>query len=214
VLVLPGLGTSADLARAFAAGASVARIAAHCTEADLSIQHLRAARHLGMQTAGILTLSHRASPHELARQARIMVDAGAQCVYVADSAGALGPAGVATRVRAVLDEIGNEAHAGFDGHQNPAMGVANSVHAYRAGARQVDGALLGLGAGAGNSPTELLAATFARLGIPTGIDVQAALAAAENLVKPFIPRQPHACEARTGRSACSVPAGQPYRFRN
>ncbi|HMD95093.1 MAG TPA: 4-hydroxy-2-oxovalerate aldolase, partial [Trebonia sp.] len=119
VLMLPGLGTSADLARAFAAGATVARIAAHCTEADLSIQHLRAARHLGMQTAGILTLSHRASPHKLAGQARIMVDAGAQCVYVADSAGALGPAGVATRVRAVLDEIGNEAHAGFHGHHNP-----------------------------------------------------------------------------------------------
>jgi len=123
-----------------------------------------------------------------------MVDAGAKCVYVADSAGALGPAGVATRVRAVLDEIGKQAHAGFHGHQNPAMGgVANSVHAYHSGARHVDGALLGLGAG--NAPTELLAATFARLGIPTGIDVQAALAAAENLVKPFIPRQPHGCEA-------------------
>jgi len=187
VLMLPGLGTSADLARAFGAGATVARIAAHCTEADVSIQHLRAARHLGMQTAGILTLSHRASPHQLAGQARIMVDAGAQCVYIADSADALGPAGVATRVRAVLDEIGKEAHTGFHGHHNPAMGVANSVHAYHAGARHVDGALLGLGAGAGNAPTELLAATFARLGIPTGIDVQAALAAAENLVKSFIP---------------------------
>ena len=147
VLMLPGLGTSTDLARAFGAGATVARIAAHCTEADLSIQHLRAARHLGMQTAGILTLSHRASPHKLAGQARIMVNAGAQCVYVADSAGALGPAGVATRVRAVLDEIGKQAHTGFHGHQNPAMGVANSVQAYHAGARQVDGALLGLGAG-------------------------------------------------------------------
>jgi len=192
----------------------VARIAAHCTEADLSIQHLRAARHLGMQTAGILTLSHRASPHQLAGQARIMVDAGAQCVYVADSAGALGPAGVATRIRAVLDEIGTEAHAGFHGHQNPATGVANSVQAYHAGARQVDGALLGLGAGAGNAPTELLAATFAQLGIPTGIDILAALAAAQNLVKPFIPRQTHARQARTGRSARSGPAGQPYRFQN
>ena len=147
VLMLPGLGTSADLARAFDAGATVARIAAHCTEADLSIQHLRAARHLGMQTAGILTLSHRASPHKLAGQARIMVDAGAQCVYIADSAGTLGPAGVATRVRAVLDEIGKQAHTGFHGLQNPATGVANSVQAYRAGARQVDGSLLGLGAG-------------------------------------------------------------------
>ncbi len=190
VLMLPGLGIVDDLRRAHAAGASVARVATHCTEADVSRQHFAAARDLGMETVGFLMLSHRVGPEKLAQQARIMADAGAQCVYVVDSAGALVLGDAQARVQAVLDEIGAEAQVGFHGHQNLSMGVANSVLAYQAGARQIDGALLALGAGAGNSPTEVLAATFDRLGIPTGIDVQAALAAAEEVVRPIVPRIP------------------------
>jgi len=180
-----------NLKEAFDAGASVARVATHCTAADVSIQHFAAARDLGMETVGFLMLSHRASPAKLAEQARIMADAGAECVYVVDSAGALVLGDAQARVQAVIDEIGHQAQVGFHGHQNLSMGVANSVLAYQAGARQVDGALLALGAGAGNSPTEVLAATFERLGVPTGVDVQAALAAAEDVVKPIIPRLPH-----------------------
>jgi len=191
VLMLPGLGTVKDLCRAHDAGASVARVATHCTEADVSRQHFKAARDLGMETVGFLMLSHRASPEKLAEQARIMVDAGAECVYVVDSAGALVLGDAQERVQRVLDEVGRDAQVGFHGHQNLSMGVANSVLAYQAGARQVDGALLALGAGAGNSPTEVLAATFERLGVPTGVDVQAALAAAEEIVKPMISRIPH-----------------------
>ncbi len=191
VLLLPGLGTVKDLRGAHDAGAQVARIATHCTEADVSRQHFKAARELGMETVGCLMLSHRASPSKLAEQARIMVDAGAQCVYMMDSAGAMVLADAQLRVQAVIDEIGAEAQVGFHGHQNLSMGVANSVLAYQAGARQVDGALLALGAGAGNSPTEVLAATFDRLGVPTGINVDAALAAAEEVLKPMITRLPH-----------------------
>ena len=191
VLMLPGLGTVQDLTRAHDAGASVARIATHCTEADVSIQHFGAARNLGMETVGFLMLSHRVGPAKLAEQARIMVDAGAQCVYVVDSAGAMILADAQDRVQAVIDEIGPQAQVGFHGHQNMSMGIANSVLAYQAGARQVDGALLALGAGAGNSPTEVLAATYARLGVPTGVDVDKVLAAAEEIVKPIVPRLPH-----------------------
>ena len=191
VLVLPGLGTVKNLKQAHDAGASVARVATHCTEADVSRQHFKAARELGMETVGFLMLSHRATPTKLAEQARIMVDAGAHCVYVVDSAGAMVLGDAQARVQAVLDEIGKEAQVGFHGHQNLSMGVANSVLAYQAGARQVDGALLALGAGAGNSPTEVLAATFDRLGVPTGVDVQAALAAAEEIIKPMVSRIPH-----------------------
>jgi 4-hydroxy 2-oxovalerate aldolase len=190
VLLLPGLGTVTDLKAAHGAGASVARIATHCTEADVSIQHFGAARDLGMETVGFLMLAHRAEPSELAAQARIMVDAGAQCVYVVDSAGALILADTQERVRAVVAEIGHEAQVGFHGHQNLSLGVANSVLAYQAGARQIDGALCALGAGAGNAPTEVLAAVFGRLGIHTGVDVDSALAAAEDVVRPFVPRLP------------------------
>jgi 4-hydroxy 2-oxovalerate aldolase len=190
ILMLPGLGTLHHLKRAHAVGASVARIATHCTEADVSIQHFGAARELGMETVGFLMLSHKASPEVLAQQARIMVDAGAQCVYVVDSAGALILDTAQQRIQAVLDEIGKEAQVGFHGHQNLSMGIANSVLAYQAGAKQIDGALCALGAGAGNSPTEVLAATFERLGIRTGVDLGEVLSAAEDVVRPFIPRLP------------------------
>jgi len=190
VLLLPGVGTVEDLREAREAGASVARIATHCTEADVSVQHFAAARDLGMETVGFLMLAHRLDPAGLARQARIMVDAGAECVYVVDSAGALVLSDAQARVQALVAEIGREAQVGFHGHQNLSLGVANSVLAYQAGATQVDGALCALGAGAGNAPTEVLAATFARLGIATGVDVDGVLAAAEEVVRPIIPRLP------------------------
>jgi 4-hydroxy 2-oxovalerate aldolase len=190
VLLLPGLGTVADLKAAADAGASVARIATHCTEADVSVQHFGAARDLGMETVGFLMLAHRLDPAGMARQARIMVDAGAQCVYVTDSAGALVLSEAQARVAALVAEIGDEAEVGFHGHQNLSLGVANSVLAVQAGARQIDGALCALGAGAGNSPTEVLVATFSRLGISTGISVDDVLAAAEDVLQPMIPRLP------------------------
>jgi 4-hydroxy 2-oxovalerate aldolase len=190
VLLLPGVGTVEDLREAREAGASVARIATHCTEADVSVQHFAAARDLGMETVGFLMLAHRLDPAGLARQARIMVDAGAECVYVVDSAGALVLSDAQARVQALVAEIGREAQVGFHGHQNLSLGVANSVLAYQAGATQVDGALCALGAGAGNAPTEVLAATFARLGIGTGVEVDGVLAAAEEVVRPIIPRLP------------------------
>ncbi len=190
VLLLPGVGTIEDLKQAHGAGAEVARIATHCTEADVSIQHFGAARELGMETVGFLMLAHRSEPAELAHQARIMVDAGAQCVYVVDSAGALVLGDARDRVAALVAEIGTEAQVGFHGHQNLSLGIANSVMAFDAGARQIDGALCALGAGAGNAPTEILASVFDHLGVRTGLDVNRALAAAEEVVRPFIPRLP------------------------
>jgi 4-hydroxy 2-oxovalerate aldolase len=139
---------------------------------------------------GFLMLSHRIGADELAQQARIMVDAGAQCVYVVDSAGALVLADAQARVKAVHAEIGRQAQVGFHGHQNLSLGVANSVLAAQNGALQIDGALCALGAGAGNAPTEVVAATFDRLGIPPDVDVQRVLQAAEDIVKPMLPRLP------------------------
>jgi 4-hydroxy-2-oxovalerate aldolase len=152
VLLVPGIGTKDDLRNSREAGASVARIATHCTEADVSIQHFGLARDLGMETVGFLMMAHKTSPEELARQARIMVDAGAECVYCVDSAGALVLGDAQERIKAMYAEVGHQAEIGFHGHQNLSLGVANSVLAYQHGARQVDGALCALGAGAGNSP--------------------------------------------------------------
>ena len=195
VLLLPGLGTVSDLREARDAGASVARIATHCTEADVSVEHFHAARELGMETVGFLMLSHRIEPGALAAQARIMADAGCQCVYVVDSAGALMPDSAAARVQALVGELGTDAQVGFHGHQNLSLGVANSIAAYRAGARQIDGTLCALGAGAGNTPTEILVAAFNNLDIPTGVDEEGILAAADEVLRPMNPRFPVADRA-------------------
>lgn len=190
VLLVPGVGTRADLLKAHEAGASIVRVATHCTEADVSIQHFGMARELGMETVGFLMLSHMAPPARLAAQARIMVDAGCQCVYIVDSAGALVLDEAVERVSALVDEIGGEAQVGYHGHNNLAMGVANSILAYRAGAQQIDGSTRALGAGAGNSPTEVLTAVFDHLGVETGIDLPLILRAAEEVVKPIMLREP------------------------
>jgi len=189
-LLLPGVGTIRDLEAAYAAGARVARIATHCTEADISIQHFGAAREIGMETVGFLMLAHRVTPEKLAEQATIMVDAGCQCVYVVDSAGALILQQASDRVKALVDAVGDRAQVGFHGHQNLSLGLANSVLAQQAGARQIDVALCALGAGAGNTPTEVMAAVFDRLGVDTQVDVFKLLELAETVVRPIIERLP------------------------
>lgn len=189
-LMLPGLGTLHELREAKERGIDVVRIATHCTEADVSIQHFQEARAMGLETAGFLMLSHMIEPSELAKQARIMADAGCQAVYVVDSAGALILDDVAVRVRALKEELGDDAEIGFHGHQNMSFGIANSVMAVAEGATWIDGSLRGLGAGAGNSPTEVLVAAFERLGIKNNVDAIKILGAAEDVAAPIIPRQP------------------------
>lgn len=190
VLLVPGIGTVAHLERARDAGADMVRIATHCTEADVSEQHFAAARALGMETAGFLMMAHRTTPEKLAEQARIMVDAGCQAPYVTDSAGALLMHEANARFEALLAEVGDEAWVGYHGHQNLSLGIANSVIAQQVGVRYIDGSLCALGAGAGNSPTEVLAAVFSRLGVDTGLDVMGLLHAAEDIVRPYLTRWP------------------------
>jgi 4-hydroxy 2-oxovalerate aldolase len=186
VLLLPGIGVKEDLAEAYDRGARVARIATHCTEADISEQHIGLSRELGMQTVGFLMMSHMAAPSVLADQARIMAGAGADVVYVTDSAGALLPQGVAERAAALRDALGDGVAVGFHGHQNLSLGVGNSLAAIEAGATWIDCCTRGLGAGAGNTPTEALVAACAKAGIDTGVDVFAMADVAEDVVRPIM----------------------------
>jgi 4-hydroxy 2-oxovalerate aldolase len=167
-------------------GVSVARIATHCTEADVSIQHFQVARELGLETVGFLMMSHSQSPETLAQQAKIMAGAGCQCVYVVDSAGALVPPAAAARVAAVVEAVGTGVQVGFHGHENLACGVANTLAAIDAGALQVDASTRRMGAGAGNTPTEALVAVLEKLEIRTGIHVQLIADAAEDVVRPVM----------------------------
>jgi 4-hydroxy 2-oxovalerate aldolase len=189
-LMLPGLGTKDDIVALADLGASIVRVATHCTEADIAVQHFGLARDSGLETVGFLMMAHSISPDALAAQARIMADAGCQCVYVVDSAGAMILDDVSERVGALNAELGDDAQVGFHGHENLALGVANSLHAIRAGAVQIDACTRRFGAGAGNTPTEALAAVCDRLGIRTGIDVLAAIDAAEDVVRPIMDEEP------------------------
>jgi 4-hydroxy 2-oxovalerate aldolase len=185
-LMLPGLGTKDDITAVAELGVEVIRIATHCTEADVSEQHFRLARDIGLETVGFLMMAHSASPEVLAKQARIMADAGCQCVYVVDSAGAMVMEDASDRVAALVAELGSDAQVGFHGHENLSLSVANTVLAIRAGAVQVDGSTRRFGAGAGNTSVEALAAVLERLGVKTGIDVLKIIDAAEDVVRPVM----------------------------
>lgn len=188
-LMLPGVGTKDDIRAAQDNGGKICRVATHCTEADTSQQHFGLARELGLETVGFLMMSHTQPPERLAKEARIMVDAGCQCVYVVDSAGALIMEDVSDRVSALVAEIGNDATVGFHGHENLGLGVANTVMAARAGATQIDGSVRRFGAGAGNTPLEAFIGVADKLGWKTGVDFMQVVDAAEDVVRPAMPEE-------------------------
>jgi 4-hydroxy 2-oxovalerate aldolase len=185
-LMLPGLGTKDDIKAIHDIGVSIVRIATHCTEADISEQHFTLAREIGLETVGFLMMAHTSTPDALAVQARIMADAGCQCVYVVDSAGAMILEDASDRVSAVVAELGVDAQVGFHGHENLSLSLANTIAAIRAGAVQIDGSTRRFGAGAGNTSCEAFAAVAERLGLATGLDVLKMIDAAEDVVRPVM----------------------------
>jgi 4-hydroxy 2-oxovalerate aldolase len=186
VLLLPGIGTLEQLKTVQGLGARCARIATHCTEADIAEQHIGWAREHGMRTVGFLMMSHMIEPTQLAEQAKLMESYGAQLVYVVDSAGALVPRTAAERVHALREAL--DCEVGFHAHNNLGCGIGNALAAVEAGAQWLDGSLRGLGAGAGNAQTEVLVAALERSGHETGVDLMALMDVAEDVVSGLMRR--------------------------
>jgi 4-hydroxy-2-oxovalerate/4-hydroxy-2-oxohexanoate aldolase len=185
-LLLPGIGTVDHLRLAHDCGVGTVRVATHCTEADVSEQHISLSRKLGLDTVGFLMMAHMVEPDHLARQGKLMESFGANCVYCTDSAGYMLPDDVSARIGALRAALRPETEIGFHGHHNLAMGIANSLAAIEAGAHRIDGSAAGLGAGAGNTPLEVFAAVCDRMGIVTGVDVFKLMDVAEDRVVPIM----------------------------
>jgi 4-hydroxy 2-oxovalerate aldolase len=187
VLMLPGIGVKDDLIEVAEIGVKVARIATHCTEADIAEQHIALAKDLGMETVGFLMMSHMIEPEDLLVQAKLMESYGADCVYVVDSAGAMTIDDARARVSVLKANLAVQ--VGIHAHNNLSLAVANSIAALEEGVDQIDGCTTGLGAGAGNCPTEILVAAFERSGVETGVDPLTVMDVAEEVVRPLQPTQ-------------------------
>lgn len=186
VLLLPGIGTVHELKEAHKIGARLVRVATHVTEADVSAQHINLARELGMETLGFLMMAHSAPVEKLVEQAKLMESYGAEAVYVTDSAGALLPDQVRERVSELRQALDIE--IGFHGHNNLSLAVANTIVAIEEGATRIDGSVRCLGAGAGNTQTEVLIAVLDRMGVQVGIDLYKMMDLAEDIVGKILER--------------------------
>lgn len=185
-LLLPGIGTIDHLKMAVDHGVSTIRVATHCTEADVSEQHIGMAAKMGLDTVGFLMMAHKVSAQQLLAQAKLMESYGANCLYCTDSAGYMLPAEVSEKIGLLRSELQPTTELGFHGHHNLGMGIANSLTAIEAGANRIDGSVAGLGAGAGNTPLEVFVAVLHRMGVEDGIDLYKIMDVAEDLVVPMM----------------------------
>jgi 4-hydroxy 2-oxovalerate aldolase len=183
--VIPGFATiNRDLRSALDIGVDVIRVAAHCTEADITKRHIEYCRLRNKEVYGVLMMSHMAPAPILVEEAKKMESYGAQGVVIMDSAGTYLPINVRDKIRALVSNL--HIPVGFHAHNNLGMAIANSITAVEEGALILDGTMRGFGAGAGNAQLEILTAVLHQLGYETGIDLYKLLDASDIAEEQFL----------------------------
>lgn len=170
VFMIPGFGTiKDDLCPATDLGVDLVCIACHCTEADVTAQHIEYVLKRGKEAYGILMMYHMASKEKLLEEAKKMQAYGAMGVILMDSAGASDPIMVKDTIKLLSNNL--NIPVGFHAHNNLGLAVGNSFTAINCGARIIDGTIRGFGAGAGNCQLEVLIGLLTKLKIETGVNL-------------------------------------------
>ena len=184
VHVIPGFATiKKEITGALKEGVDLFRIGCHCTEADITQRHISHVRNAGREVWGVLMMSHMVSADILLEESKKMQSYGAQGIVLMDSAGAYLPSEVTVKISLLAEKL--EVPVGFHAHNNLGLSVANSLAALQAGARILDGTAKGFGAGAGNTPLELLAAVLQQSAYSTKVNLYKALDAADLAARLF-----------------------------
>lgn len=186
VLLVPGLSTSKDIEMAKKNGAKAIRICTLCTEVNISLQHVKIAKDLGLEVFGFMMMIHILPVKDLVEYAKLFESYGIDYLNLADSAGSLLPDQIKDRIGAVVNAV--DVPVDFHAHNNLGLAIGNSLAALDAGASMLDGTCRGLGAGSGNTQIEVLAGVLKKAGYEVNVDFYKLMDVAEDIVQPIIPR--------------------------
>ncbi len=187
VFLIPGFGTIKDnLKPALDLGVDLVCVACHCTEADVTAQHIDYVKKQGKDVYGILMMYHMASKERLLAEAKKMQSYGVLGVVLMDSAGASDPGMVEETVGYLAANL--DVMVGFHAHNNLGLAIGNSLAAVEAGAKIIDGTVRGFGAGAGNCQLEVMAGLLSKLKIETDLDLYKLMDVSDQIVTKIMHR--------------------------
>jgi 4-hydroxy 2-oxovalerate aldolase len=179
---IPGIGTKEHLNMARDYGMSFVRVGTNITQSEEAGDYIKYAKKLGFEVSYNAMKSYVVSPEEFVERAQKAIDAGADIIYLVDSAGGMLPTEVKEYISLLREKL--DARIGFHGHNNFMLAIANNLAALEAGATMLDSTVQGMGRSSGNAQTEIMVLLYEKLGIETGIDIVKLMNVGENLIRP------------------------------
>ena len=150
-------------------GLTFLRVGANAGDGAGSVQAVELVKKAGLICRYSLMKAYVSTPEELAREAKMLQNAGVDMITIMDSAGTMFPQEAVSYVKALKAAV--TIPVGFHGHSNLGLSQANALAAAAAGADEIDCGLLGMARSAGNCATELAAATLKKEGYLQDVDL-------------------------------------------